>query len=76
MKKIDVFIERMRKVGVKIELVGNFPWIYLNKVNGKKVTEKFGAEHGFNVAYLNTKVKGNIDFVNIKETFKIIRKYK
>ena len=34
MNEINIFVERLKKIGIQIELVGNVPWIYLNKVNG------------------------------------------
>lgn len=44
---IDKYVKRLTKIGVKIELMGNFPWVYLTKVNGKKVKGTFLANHGF-----------------------------
>lgn len=34
--KLKVFIERLKKIGINIELVGNYPWIYLHRINKKK----------------------------------------
>ena len=31
--EITVFVERLKKIGITIELAGNIPWIYLDKVN-------------------------------------------
>ena len=70
--KLAVFVNRLKRIGVNVELFGNYPWIYLDTVNGNKVKEKFMAEHGFTVAFQN---KG-IEFTDIGEIFKIIRKYK
>ena len=42
--KLSIFINRLKKLGIVIELFGNYPWIYLGKINGKNVTEKFEAE--------------------------------
>lgn len=36
----DLF-RRMEKMEIKLEGIGNFPWIYLEKVNGNKVKEIF-----------------------------------
>lgn len=72
MNKLDTFIKRLAKVGVIVELFGNYPWIYIDTINGKKVTEKFMAEHGFTIAFMSR----GIEFTDITEIFKLIRKYK
>lgn len=74
--KLDIFIKRLKKVEIEIELLGNYPWIYLNKVNGNKVKEKFEAEHGFTIAFLPIKPNEELEFTNIEYIFDIIRKYK
>jgi len=38
---LNDFRRRMDKLGIKCEFAGNIPWIYLEKVNGKRVTERF-----------------------------------
>jgi len=62
---------RLNKIG--IEMSGNVPWIYLDKVNGKRVQEKLHSEHYFTVAFYSS--KGYI-LTDLKEIFKIIRKYR
>jgi hypothetical protein len=74
--KIGVFVERLQKIGITVELHGNVPWIYMTKVNGKAVTEKFQADNGFTVAFLSLQRGGEPRFTDISEIFKIIRKYK
>ena len=44
---INKFVERLKKIGVNVELMGNYPWIYLHKVNGIRVQGTFMANHGF-----------------------------
>lgn len=73
---INTFIKRLAKIGIKIECIGNYPWIYIDKINGKRVTEKFEAEHGFTVAFLPAYIKYPFRFTDITEIFKLIRKYK
>ena len=47
MNEIEIFINRLKKIGIELELVGNIPWIYLNKVNGNKIQpEDYNANHG------------------------------
>ena len=79
MNEITTFIERLKKIGIKIELFGNIPWIYLDKVNGNKVKkEDWNTEHGYNFAWYPVRLgeKAHLDWSCIKRTFKIIRKYK
>ena len=73
--KITIFVDRIKSLGINIELVGNFPWVYINKINGKRVTETFQANHGFTIAFLPIKNDKEIEFIDIKEIFKLIRKY-
>ena len=73
MNKLNIFIERMKKVGVDLELAGNFPWVYITKINGKPVKEKFQSDHGFVLGFSSDT---NFRFsYGTTETFKLIRKY-
>lgn len=72
---LTVFIERMKKLKINIELVGNYPWIYINRINGKRVKEKFHANHGFTIAFQPIKIGQKMNFTDITEIFKLIRKY-
>ncbi len=74
--KITVFIGRLQKIGVEVKLSGNYPWIYIELINGKSVTETFQANHGFTVAFTPIKQGQEIQFTDITEIFKLIRKYK
>ena len=75
MNKIKNFINRLKKLGIEIELFGNYPWIYLDKINGVKVIEKFEAEHGFTIAFHPIKPNQKLEFTDIGYIFKIIRIY-
>ena len=76
MEKIETFIRRLDRVGVKINLVSNYPWIYIHEINGKRVTETFGAEHGFTLAFLPIIRGQELKFTDLTEIFRLIRKYK
>lgn len=76
MKPISTFIERLKKIGVSVELAGNFPWIYLLKVNGNRVSERFLGNHGFTIAFYPIKKDQQLKFTDLSEIFKIIRKYR
>jgi hypothetical protein len=64
-------VPRLKKIGINIEMVGNYPWIYLEKVNGNRIQKEdyYCGNHGFTIAFLPIKP-------DIREVFKIIRKYK
>ena len=75
--KLGVFIERLKKLGIEVKLSGNFPWIYLNEICGKRVTETFQANHGFTVMFLPGRNDSPVsEFTDIKEIFNLLRKYK
>lgn len=74
--KLDVFVKRLKKIGIDVKLSGNFPWIYLNEICGIRVTEKFEANHGFTVMFLPGRNDSPpSEFTDITEIFKLIRKY-
>jgi len=76
MDKIEIFVNRLKRIGIDIELVSNYPWIYMTKINGKTVKETFNANHGFTIAFLPVRKDQELVFTDIKEIFKLIRKYK
>lgn len=73
--EINIFLNRLKKIGIKIELGSNFPWIYIDKINGHKVIETFKAEHGFLLCVIPKNITYDIEFSDISEIFKLIRKY-
>ena len=72
---LEVFIKRMKKLNIDIELAGNYPWIYIDKINGKKVKEKFQGNHGFTIAFLPIRKEQRMKFTDIGEIFRLVRKY-
>ena len=73
--QLKPLITRLNKIGVNILVSGNWPWIYLDSVNGNKILpEDFTAYHGFTIAWLGK--RGIILDDDIKRIFTIIRKYK
>lgn len=76
MDKINTFCKRLEKIGITVKLFSNFPWIYLDSVNGHRVKEKFHAEHGFTIAFHPIRPNQELKFTDISEIFKTIRKYK
>lgn len=69
--KLSILISRLKKINIEIECFGNLPWIYLNSVNGNKVKEKYLANHGFTIMF-----SGSDEFTDLKEIFKVIKKYR
>jgi hypothetical protein len=47
-------VKRLKRIGVDVELIANYPWVYMTKVNGVPVTEKFMANHGFTAFFAAT----------------------
>lgn len=75
MEKLDKFYNRLKNIGIDITIAANYPWMYLNTVNGKKVTEKFKSEHGFVVGYAPIRMGAEFKFEDTSELFKVLRKY-
>ena len=63
---------RCKRIGINLEFVGNYPWVYLDKVNGNKVKERYMGNHGFTAFFIN---KGE-SVTSVKKIFKAIRKYR
>lgn len=76
--KLHIFRERMKKLGIEIELMGNVPWIYIHKINGKRIQPEdyFEGNHGFTVGFLPVRVDQEFHFTDIGKIFELIRKYK
>lgn len=76
MEQLDIFIKRLAKIGIKVTLFANYPWIYIHTINGKIVTETFEGDHGFTVAFLPVLKQHKLVFTDITEIFKLIKRYK
>lgn len=73
MTTIKSFHDRLKKIGITVEMFGNYPWVYLDTVNGKKVEGTFQAEHGFTVFFKAVRM-GQVDQItDIKTVFDKIR---
>jgi hypothetical protein len=73
---VTILRNRLLKIGITIEMISNYPWIYLDKVNGNVVKEKYFANHGFTIGFNPARVGDVFSYTDLKEIFKIIRKYK
>lgn len=74
-KKLQAFINRLGKLGIKVTLGANFPWIYLDTVNGIRVTEKFNSKYGFTIAFTPLRRGQPFFFTETKVIFELIRRY-
>lgn len=74
-EKIEIFCNRLNRIGIDIKLGCNYPWIYLEYINGKRVREKFMANHGFTIAYYPIRKDQELQFTDIGFTFSLIREY-
>jgi hypothetical protein len=76
--KLYVFKERMKKLGIELEMWSNYPWIYIDKVNGNEVMEEdyFYANHGFTVGFHPIRPGQEFEFTDIGRIFKLIKKYR
>ncbi len=68
--------KRLEKINIDIVFSSNYPWIYIDSINGLTVMERHLANHGFTIAFLSNKVEDTINYPNLREAFKLIRTYK
>lgn len=74
MTELQTLIRRLDKLGIKLELIGNYPWVYLDKVNSKKVTEKYQSDWGFVIGYRPIREGQKFTFTDLREIFKVVRR--
>lgn len=73
MTTIESFYKRLKKIGIEVELIGNYPWVYLDKVNGKKVEGRFLGNHGFTVFFKAVRIGEHDRITDIRTVFAKIR---
>ena len=73
---VTILRNRLLKIGITIEMISNYPWIYLDKVNGNAVKEKYFANHGFTIGFNPARIGDVFSYTDLTQIFKIIRKYK
>lgn len=74
---LSILKNRLSKLGIELEFVGNYPWIYLDRVNGIRIRqEDFTANHGFNIAWYGIRNEDKIRFAEDPKTIiALIRRY-
>jgi len=75
---INRLVPRLLKIGINVELFGNYPWIYLDKVNGNKIKREdyFRGNHGFTIAFSPIRNDQKMELTDIGKVFEVIRKYR
>ena len=73
---LTLFLKRMKRLKINVQLSSNYPWIYMESINGRRVKDKFRSDHKFTIAFAPIRKDQIVKFTDISETFKIIRKYK
>lgn len=73
MNVVERFVSRLKKIGIEVELAGNLPWIYLRKVNGVTVTERYMGNHGFTAFWYPVRKDQDFVFTDRKKVFEIVR---
>jgi hypothetical protein len=77
MSQLEILIDRLKKIGITLELAGNIPWIYLRSVNGNRVHEEdWDANYGFTIGWYPVRAGETYKLADVKKTFELIRKYR
>ena len=77
--EISIFVKRMKKIGIDIQLIGNAPWIYLDSVNGNRIKKEdfVNANYGLNIGWYGITLGAEPRLIeDLDLIFKMIRKYK
>ena len=72
--KLSTFKTRLENIGIDVTFAANYPWIYFNTINGKKIRGTFYANHGWTAFFLH--IDGTYHFSNRREVFKKVRQLK
>lgn len=73
MTTIDSFYNRLKKIGIEVTMFDNYPWVYLDTVNGKKVQGRFEGNHGFTIFFKAIRPGQSDQITDIPIIFKKIR---
>ena len=78
LSKLTIFRDRMKKLNIDIELMGNYPWIYIDSINGNRIKREdyFEGNHGFTIGFLPIRPDQEFHFTDITKIFELIRKYR
>ena len=73
--KLSTFKTRLQKIGIDVTFAANYPWIYFDTINGKKVTGTFHANHGWTAFFYPVDLHGKVKFSDRREVFKKVREF-
>ncbi len=73
MTTINSFYNRLKKIGIEVTMFGNYPWVYLDTVNGNRVKGKFHGNHGFTIFFKGIRPGQPDQITDISTIFKKIR---
>lgn len=73
MTSINSFVSRLGKIGIQVELIGNYPWVYLYKLNNKLVHGELHSDHRFTVFFRAIRPGEHDKITDISLIFKKIR---
>ncbi len=75
---VIVLRNRLLKIGITIEMASNYPWLYLESVNGNRIAKEdyFFGNHGFTIGFNPVRTDQEFSYTDIGRIFQIIRKYK
>ncbi len=70
---ISKFLRRLSTIGIDTKLFANYPWVYLEAVNGIQISEVFQADHGFTAFFTPVRPEVRTRFSDRSAVFKKIR---
>jgi hypothetical protein len=73
--RLSTFKNRLQKIGIDVTFAANYPWIYFNTINGKKVTGTFHGNHGWTAFFSPVYLHGKVKFSDRREVFKKVREF-
>lgn len=76
MESVLIFKQRMQRLGIECVFSCNYPWVYLDSVDGNIVREKNMSKYKYTIGFLPVRSDQHFEFEDIGALFKIIRKYK
>jgi hypothetical protein len=71
--QIKTFARRINKLGIDVTFAANYPWIYFDTINSKKVTGTFCADRGWTAFFSPIEIQGKVKFSDRREVFKKVR---
>lgn len=67
------FARRLDRLGIAVECSCNYPWVYLDTVNGKEVIEYYMSNHAFTAFWAPINQGDGVRFTDRRKVFNKIR---